>query len=315
MDLGHIISTYISDPVRDVSLVQGGHINHTFLVTCAEQYILQRMNSTLYGDCLEDIEHNYLQYARACDALRDDVGHWECPEWLRTKDGEFFYRDHAGECWRMYRYIPSDGFAKDAADDDYMAVGAGLGKLHRILKACVEIRPIKSTEHIHDLSFHYRKYEEQAGSKMPRIEEFDRLIDLNIEHLLDIHVPTGYVIYGDAKIANMIFRNGEVAGFVDLDTIMKGSIFDDLADCIRSCCLDEDGKFDFMKVSQIQRGYEIGYDADFTRDAVELLGKNLVRNRFTLGIRYYTDYLAGTDYFADQTPEQKLERVCDLLIW
>ena len=62
------------------------------------------------------------------------------------------------------------------------------------------------------------------------------------------------VIHGDTKLANIIFRDGKIFAFIDYDTIMTGSILDDLADCIRSCCI-VNGVFDRDTAEMIVKGY------------------------------------------------------------
>lgn len=315
MHFEDIVSTYTDEKIKDITGLPGGHINRSFLITTAkDRYVLQLMCAGLYADSLEALSHNYNEYVYACEHRPRRMGKWYWPEWLKNADGDHFTRDEEGGIWRMYRYIPSDITPEEAKEIDGQVIGEGLGKLHRILKKCEDLRPVGSGEALYDLFFHYRKYKEQDGSAMDRIEEIDRIIQADIESRLEIYPPGGNAIHGDAKVANMIFRGGKVAGFIDLDTVMRGSVFNDLADCVRSCCMDEEGKYDLQKVSYVRKGYEEGADTKFTESAVRLLDQVMARNRFMLGLRYYTDYLAQGTYFADMTPVQKLERARDLLI-
>ena len=96
----------------------------------------------------------------------------------------------------------------------------------------------------------------------------------------------------DAKIGNMIIRNGKVAGFIDLDTIMTGSVFDDIADCVRSCCLNDEGNIENTEFMDLIRGYEQTSGTVFTLSQKDLIRKNIEKNRFLLGLRYYTAYSA-----------------------
>ena len=317
MDCERIVKEYTDEPIEAVEPISGGHINKSFLVTAGERFVLQRLNPALYADCPDALENNYGQYRQACGSPEGDIGKWHCPEWMRNRDGGYFYRDPDGNIWRMYRFLPSDRDPKapgpDPSNYDPYAVGIGLGKLHRIMKRCEGIIGIAQNTRLYDLSYHYNRYRMQEDSPMPRVEEFDRQIEDGIDAMLHIIVPGGSVIHGDAKVGNMIFENGEVVGFVDLDTIMPGSVFDDLADCIRSCCFDEDGQFDHERAAGLISGYSKGADTTFTDDAVKLLGQVIARNRFMLGMRYYTDYLSGEGYFADLDPNRKLERACELL--
>ena len=127
---------------------------------------------------------------------------------------------------------------------------------------------------------------------------------------MSVSVPCGYLIHGDAKRGNMICRDGRVAGFIDLDTLMPGSVFDDIADCIRSC--DSRNDADPMMIVHFIHGYEEGADTMFTPDAIALIGQNTVKHRFMLGLRYYTDYLSGNVYFKEEYPGQNLARARQL---
>ena len=306
-----MIKSYIDTPATDISLIGSGHINETYLVTAGGQYILQKMNASLYGRQRSVLRHNYLEYRRAVTRAGED---WLAPEWLTDRKGHFFHVDENGDLWRMYEYIPSDRpLESKSSDMNIYEIGRGLGTLHRILRGCDDIRVVETTAHLHDLRYHYDRYLEASETDVARDAELDELIDLNIEYLLSLSVPRSYIIHGDAKVSNMIISDGKVRGFIDLDTIMPGSIFDDLADCARSCCLDREGHFDADKVVHLHRGYEEGYDAIFTPDAIDLLGRCLVRNRFMLGIRYYTDYLTGGNYFGRDRSGQNLERAREQL--
>ena len=306
-EIKEAIAAYTGEEISEIYSLDGGHINKSLLVTGDERYVLQRMNQGLYADQLGNLEHNYIQYRTACENRDEDIGEWYCPEWMRDGEGEFFHRDSYGNIWRMYRYIPADDPAVAVKKVSAYAIGLGLGNLHRILEGCDDIRNITTTEHIHDLWYHYRKYLELEDIKEGRDQRLDELIKLNAEGLMNIHVPGGNIIHGDAKAANMVFRDGRIVGFVDLDTVKRGSRFDDLADCMRSTCI-VDGRFDPDKVALFAGGYCDGADTDFTSGALGLLGSNLVRNRFMLGLRYYTDHLSQEGYFAEEHPGQSLEK-------
>jgi Ser/Thr protein kinase RdoA (MazF antagonist) len=182
--------------------------------------------------------------------------------------------------------------------------------MHRILQECPKdgIKGMKGIKgvfgHLHDLDHYYREYRMQDSSRHPRDRELDACISSRYEYFSDITVPGRNIIHGDAKLGNMIFRNGKTVGFIDLDTIMEGSCFDDIADCMRSCRVENDGE----KIWEFLVGYEEGANISFTEDAVDLVLRNYHKNRFMLGMRYYTDYLAGNVYFRESYPGESLEK-------
>ena len=281
MEKERIIKSFVDELIRDVHELKGGHINRSYLVTGQEQYVLQCLNIKLYNECLEIMADNYSRYKKACIESERDIGKWICPEWIKDRNsGDYFHKGPDGNIWRMYRYIRSDiSFFKPYQYNTF-AVGAGLGKLHRILKRCDGIRACNVNRRIYDLSFHFRKYKDQRDSEMERVEKLDHIISVNIDKMLDVFAPAESVIHGDAKTGNMIFHDGEIAGFIDLDTIMPGSVYNDMADCVRSCCIDETGKPDPQKLVLFCRGYEKGSDTELTDHETELLVKMTDRNRF-----------------------------------
>lgn len=302
------IRAFTGTTPTDVSSISGGHINDSFLVTAGDKYVLQRMNGRLYAPYLDAISNNYSLYQKSCDKYFSDG--WVCPKWLTVKDGGFFYADEEGSIFRMYRYIPSD----EVSSPDVFETGKGLGTMHAILKECKGIVEIGPNMRLYDLPYYYRKYTEQNNETKMRDPDLDRVIEERIGYMLGISVPGGYVIHGDAKIGNMLYNGRRIAGFIDLDTIMPGSIFNDLADCARSCCLNNDNRPDPSKIVKLVKGYEEGRNATFTESAVDLLGKTMVRNMFMLGLRYYTDVLSEEGYFEGMSNLQKLSRARDLLL-
>lgn len=302
---------YSDEKVRDITLLSGGHINNSFLVTGKDRYVLQCLNPHVFADHLDVLEHNYMQYHKACEKKRRRIGKWCCPQWMLDRNGEFFFSDEEKKIWRLYRYIQSETVNAHLTPEEIFETGKGLGKLHFILKDC-DIRPMPKTEALYDLFSHYKKYRAQNGSKMDRIGSFDTLIDESIEEMLTIYVPKNGNIHGDAKVSNMLFEKGKVIGFVDLDTMMPGSSFDDIADCVRSCCIGKNGCFEYDRIALLKKGYEKGSKTSFTDEASRLLDRNIVRNRFMLGLRYYTDYLSQEGYFKEEHPGQSLERAHEL---
>ncbi|MCR5357156.1 MAG: phosphotransferase [Lachnospiraceae bacterium] len=306
MKILNVLKAFIYDRIEAVEVLEDGHINSSVLVKGRELYVLQCMNNRLYSNYLDELEHNYLKYRAACEKLYKNPGEWYCPDWIKDREGRFFHKDSDGNIWRLYRYIPSDD--QHGACENTYSIGKGLGKLHKVLRECTDIKTIGSTAHLHDLTYHYDKYRMQDSSVMERIEEIDRFILNNIESMLSITVPEGGVIHGDAKVGNMLFKGGEVIGFIDLDTLMHGSLYDDIADCMRSCCIDDRGDVDSDRATKLYCGYEDGSESRLSEDEISLIGRNLSRNRFMLGLRYYTDYLSGEGYFSG-SPAQKLEKV------
>ena len=301
-----ILRNYIDASPEAVQELDAGHINRSFLIHANDKYVLQCLNKKLYSQHLYELENNYRQYRKAWRRWSGELYEWQCPKWIKSKDKKFFYIDENGDIWRLYNYIQGDIYSGGELQDTG-AAGEGLGLMHRILQECPKdgIKGIKGVfGHLHDLDHYYREYRMQDSSRHPRDRELDACISSRYEYFSDITVPGRNIIHGDAKLGNMIFRNGKTVGFIDLDTIMEGSRFDDIADCMRSCRVESNAE----KIGAFLEGYEEGANVSFTDDAVKMVVRNYNKNHFMLGMRYYTDYLAGNVYFRESYPGESLEK-------
>ena len=306
-----LIQEFIREPADDIIPLSGGHINTSFLVKGREDYVLQRLSRRLFADHLRQLEHNYLQYIKAFQSLNATSASWCYPEWIKDRDGLFFHTDEKGDIWRMYRYIPSEPFTKQR--DEVFAAGHGLGRLHAVLCGIGDIWKIDTIFRLHDLGYHYERYRLLDDERRGRDKKLDRSIADNIEDMLRTDFRKDFVIHGDAKVSNMIFENGKVKGFIDLDTIMEGSVFDDIADCARSCCVDDDGKPSRQKMNALLSGYETGAGRTLSEEDREAAYAGVIRNMFMLGIRYYTDHLSKEGYFLEEYPGRNLEKARNLI--
>ncbi|MCR5398101.1 MAG: phosphotransferase [Lachnospiraceae bacterium] len=310
-----IFSQYTDENIEDVRGLNAGHINETMYIRTDEgnEYVLQSVNASLYGGSLALLEDNYLCYKAACETAGVRAGQWICPEWIRDRSGQFFYEGKNETIYRLYRYIQGD--TADSTDDDAdpYVIGKGLGTMHRILDFCDKSRIRAALPYLHDLSYYYEQYRAVNADPDMRDESLDEVIFENINRMLAISVPKGQVIHGDAKAGNMIVDSRRVKGFIDLDTLMQGSVFDDLADCIRSACLDAKGGVIREKADALIQGYEKGKEGHILPAQKDLIYDNVLKHRFMLGLRYYTDCLAGNLYFKENCPGESLKKARKLL--
>jgi aminoglycoside phosphotransferase (APT) family kinase protein len=207
----------------------------------------------------------------------------------------------------MYQFLPSDEEVPEEARLPREA-GLGLGKLHRILDLCGSLEAVSTTAHLHSAPFYFAKYRTLEVTASGRIPELDALIEEQAEEMLETCEEPLRNIHGDAKVSNMLFREGRVTGVLDLDTLMQGSVYDDLADCARSCCVSGDGSVCPGRIEDLLSGYAEGYGKALPGDAYEKAVKSLERHRFLLGIRYYSDLLSGANAFPGLSETQKLEK-------
>ena len=125
-------------------------------------------------------------------------------------------------------------------------------------------------------------------------------------------------IHGDPKVNNVMLdtATGQAVALVDLDTVKPGLVHYDIGDCLRSGGNprgEETGDWEEVRFDpELGRAILTGYlsqardfltenDYDYLYDAIRLLA-------FELGLRFFTDYLAGNVYFKARHPEHNLVR-------
>ena len=298
---------YINSKTVSVSPLGDGHINDTFLAdTGKSRYVVQRVKNTMD---IESCLYNYGLYSKACEE-----SDWYYPVWIPNAEGKMFFTDERGYHWRMYRYIAGDILNTPLDDSMLFSCGRGLAKMHAIFGSIKE-KPKAVYPHLHDLKFYYDTYLKALrgcdGLTDDRDPTLEKIIDSQIEAMLNIGPDMPVVVHGDAKLANILFKDDAVIGFLDFDTIMMGSVLEDVADCIRSCCI-EDGVLNKNKADMLVQGYNSAISKEQAVDAAKL---PIVFDKicFELGLRYYTDAIAKEKVFKEKYNGYRLQRAHDLL--
>ena len=289
-------AAFLKERICGIAAFGNGHINETFIVkTEKERYICQRIRSKMDTAVLE---HNYRLYSGALD--REGLLY---PVWMQTERKEYFYRDAGGAHWRMYPLIEGEEREAPLTDELLRGCGQGLAKMHRVLQT-LKGKPLAVYPMLHDLKYYHDEYLKVIGNGLSgeaREPALEAWIGKKAGGFLEVKTDRGAVIHGDPKLANILFRDDTVRAFLDLDTLMPGSIAEDTADCIRSCCV-RDGKPDRDAVRIFTDAYR--------NEAPELLketdGERLMlllrKIFFELGLRYYTDAVAKEKHFKEKYP-------------
>jgi thiamine kinase-like enzyme len=241
--------------------------------------------------------------------LRQKIPLLQMPELLKTLTELDFFRDDKGDVWRALSFIANSESLETLSSLNIAAqVGFALGHFHRLLS---DLNP----ELLHDTlpGFHIapdylQQYQQilKQGTVFPehdycrafiseRQHFTDELENAKQQGLLKLRVT-----HGDPKLNNFLFdkHSGKVISLIDLDTVKPALVHYDIGDCLRSCCHDKNtDEFDLEICEVILREYltEAGaflstYDYAYLYPAIRLLP-------FELGLRFYTDYLAGNRYF------------------
>lgn len=320
--LADICRQFTDEPVTETRAFSEGHINDTYFVrTTGGRFVLQRMQPKMDP---EKLQTNYELYSSVCES----VG-WAYPKWMHCNGGTYFFTEAAGNRWRMYPYIEAETLQTPLTKEQLYACGKGLFKLHGILqKLPAKPEPVYSM--LHDLGVYYEKYlATLKGSNLceeRRVFEIEERIQKEIERFLPAKTLDTRIIHGDAKLSNILFRDGEVFGMIDWDTVMVGSASEEIADCIRSCCVDR-GDFDREAADILLKGYQSGAeesaeagrtekgkaDAFSPDEIVTHVPQAFDKINFELALRYYTDVISKEKAFKERYPGYRLTRVRELL--
>ena len=308
LNLEEICNRYKVDKVLDIKPQSSGHVNDTYIVKTAEcDYVLQRVQKGMH---ISHLEHNYSLYSEVLD---------KCglvyPKWMKDCDGKHFYIDQETDAWRMYPYIESDMTKEPLSGEMLYAYGEGIAKMHAAFREIDgEVEPVYP--HLHDLAFYLQKHRRlitsDSSQKSFRDSELEKQIELLGERFGDISEECQDIIHSDTKLSNVLFKEGQVLGFIDFDTITKGPVTIDIADAIRSCCI-KDGKLDKEAADCLINGYTDLCDAGIAEEVKNNLQRDFEKICFELALRYYIDAISGENYFKDKEPAYKLERAKSLI--
>jgi Ser/Thr protein kinase RdoA (MazF antagonist) len=315
-----------------------GNVNDTFRVETSggETYVLQRLNTAVFPQP-ELVMANLEQLTRHCRSKGDQA----CcqlprPIPLRSGGGSLL-RESDGSYWRLLSFI-GGGRSVDVLENSAQAeqIGRGLGRFHALVHDLPGDQLHDTLEGFHVTPRYLEHYREvldqvrapsstgQAGSACPESAACEAFVEerLDLVPVLEHACAAGRLrrrpIHGDPKVNNVLLceRSGRALALVDLDTVKPGLVHYDIGDCLRSACnrageetTDLEGvHFDLDLAEALLRGYlaEAGSclseaDLNHLYDSIRLLP-------FELGLRFFTDHLAGNVYFKARHPRHNLER-------
>ncbi len=311
--------------VHSLSPLGQGNINHTLRVTLADgaTWVLQRLHPGVFAEA--DAVMANMRLVTAQLAANDDA----TMRFFRlgsNPDGQDRFIDGDGCSWRLLSMIePSRCLERLQNPAQAAGIGRLLGSFHR-LTVSIPVEHLAdplpgfhvTPRYLHDydaLSARVSSTQSDERRCAGLIEEFRPLARL-LEEQRD--VLSERVIHGDPKAANFLFAaEGDTAiSLIDLDTVKPGLLLHDLGDCLRSCCnpLGE-GHDDVEAIrfvpelfTALMRGYlEQAGDLLGVADRALLVSAAAVIS-FELGLRFFSDHLAGNRYFTITRPNQNLHR-------
>jgi Ser/Thr protein kinase RdoA (MazF antagonist) len=323
-----------------------GNINDTFLVTVGRpqptsapgvaaesRFILQRLNTEVFrqpelvmanmGIVTEHVRQR-LQLQPLSPGRR-----FEVPRVLLTQDGRDHVQDAAGSFWRALSFIDRAVTFDVIKDRDHgREVGYALGLFHHLLADLPAPRLADTLPGFHVTPGYFKHYDEiltaRAAPPSAEVEYCLRFVGERraLAQVLEEAKQQGKlilrVVHGDPKVNNVMLdiATKEAVALVDLDTVKPGLVHYDIGDCLRSGCNPlgeeteawEEVRFE-PELSRailegylpLARGFLTDHDRAYLFDGIRVLA-------FELGLRFFTDYLAGDLYFKARHREHNLAR-------
>ncbi|MEA5466731.1 phosphotransferase enzyme family protein [Leptothoe sp. PORK10 BA2] len=327
----HIAQQFVGyGPVKNIQPLGSGNINDTYLVEAERPFVLQRINTEVFPQPRQVMDNlcQFVSHAQQRLSIDPFNRRWEVPTVLRTEHDQHHWSDAQGYIWRALSFIPDTVTFNTIQDPHHaMEIGYGLGCFHSLLS---DLPPAHLTDTLP--GFHITpNYLRQYDTVLPKIDaltpEEHHCCTLIATHrgrvtVLENAKAEGHLplrsIHGDPKVNNILIdrTTWQVASLIDLDTIKPGLVHYDIGDCLRSSCnpLGEETHhwqavtFDLDLCTAVLRGYLSSastflqaVEYDYIYDAIWLI-------TFELGLRFFSDHLAGNRYFKVQRPNQNLQR-------
>ena len=314
-----------------------GHINETYSATYDQggtrvRYIHQKINRTVFKNPASLMQNvmrvtSHLRQKLQVLQVRDITR--RCLTIVPTRDGQSYYTDSAGECWRTFVFVEGvQTFESVQSPRQAYEAGKAFGFFQHLLVDLPGGRLADTIPH-----FHHTRKRFQALQQAVANDHFNRAlsakaeIDFALRHeaIVDVllNAMTGKKIperitHNDTKFNNVMLDTvtGEAMCVVDLDTVMPGCVLYDFGDMVRTTTSTTmEDELDLAKVrlqmamfKKLAEGYLAAAGAFLTkaeRAHIAFAGKLIT---FTIGLRFLTDHLAGDTYFRIHRPGHNLDR-------
>ncbi|AFY57125.1 putative homoserine kinase type II (protein kinase fold) [Rivularia sp. PCC 7116] len=334
------IANKFETPGKVIQVEEFGHgnINGTFLVTLdsveEKHFILQRINQNVFREPALVMRNMSTFTNHVRQRLQDSSltlnRRWEVPKVLLTQNNQDHFIDTDNSFWRAIGFIDNAETFDTITDNKHASeVGYALGMFHNLISDLPVEKLADTLPGFHITPIYLEQYENvlrqyAASCQSPEVEYCLQFISCRQDwaHVLEnaqmqsrLHLRP---IHGDPKVNNVMIDTGDgrAISIIDLDTVKPGLVHYDIGDCLRSGCnplgeeteLWENVSFDTDVCESLLGGY-LGVAQDFLHENDYLYIYDAIRLiAFELGLRFFTDYLAGNVYFKVKYPEHNLAR-------
>lgn len=326
----------VQGEVTEVEEYGNGHINDTYLVTCAlaedgvKRYIMQRMNDSIFKNPKELMENvvNVTSFLRKkISAAGGDVER-ETLNVILTKEDKH-YLEEMGEFFRMYLFI-EDAISLEQVKrpEDFYNSAVSFGNFQKLLEDYPADTLHETIVNFHNTVSRFEDFKKAvAEDRCGRAKEVEEEIAFVLNREADTHIICDAlaeeriplrVTHNDTKLNNIMIDNKTGKGIcvIDLDTVMPGSALYDYGDSIRfgaNTGAEDEKNLDLISLNLglfdiYTKGYMEGCQGSLTKEEIRLLPMGAKLMTFECGIRFLGDYLNGDVYFKIHRPEHNLDR-------
>ena len=301
-----------------------GRINDTYLVqTLSTSVVLQRINSSVFSEP-DIVAENFFHVSKHLIRCHVSGSNVQWAKSITTLNGDPWFHDPFGDIWRVQSYIPASRIQPvELSLLQVTQLGATLALFHLLLSSLdhrLLKNPLPGFHHLPTYESEYKKVASQIDEKdddelycraiIESLRDDAFILPLAIEG----KVLVEHVIHGDPKIDNFIFgETGDVIGLIDLDTVYLNVLQVDIGDCLRSLCNlggeeDRGGVFDLQLCGAFLKGYVQESGQLLSATERHYIYDALLSITYELGMRFFTDHLAGDIYFKVQRRGDNLNR-------
>jgi len=324
-----------------------GNVNDTYRVRCAaatgegSQFVLQRLNTRVF----ERPDWVMANMALLSDHAAgrpwpqpEQPRRWELPRLLPTR-GARAWLQQGPDCWRMLTFVADSTSLDTVLSDDHAAeVGRALGAFHLLVHdlPCDQLHDTLAG--FHETPGYLNSYDHlveqgatgasttagEDAANQDAVAWCHRFIAerRTLAPVLEQARASGRLqlrpIHGDPKVNNVLLDSvsGQAVAIVDLDTVKPGLLHYDIGDALRSGCNPAGEEttdlaavqFDALRCRAMLAGSLELARPILSEADLELIPTAARLISFELGLRFFSDHLAGNRYFKCRHPGHNLER-------
>ena len=324
--------------VLDVYEFGNGNINDTYLVTTdadeqsqpeEKHFVLQRINTQVFKQPRLIMKNMRVFTEHMRRRVRDEGHRWEMPRVIPTCDDQDFLIDAQGNFWRAISYVYGTRSYETIKDTKFAyEVGHALGTFQYLISDLPIEKLADTLEGFHIMPRYLQEFDQafshNGHTYSPEVKYCLRFVEKrrHFAPVLESAREQGRLqlrpVHGDPKVNNVMIEeaSGRAISLVDLDTVKPGLVHYDIGDCMRSGCnsLGEETEnweavhFDPEIGAAILEGYLSQARNFLTTADYEYLFDSIRLLTFELGVRFFTDYLAGNIYFKVKHRHHNLQR-------